>query len=385
MSMHRTRVYLSVLILGLFTVRCAACIEKTVHPEAVKHHDMGVEYLKQGQCEQSEERCRLALEYGPNFEHPHNCLGMIALTCHGDLKKAKQHFKDALSVNSDFAEAHNNLGTCFFRENPPNYDIACDEFKAALEVDPAYIDARENYGMCLMRRGTVAGEMGDTEAREKYHGQARGQLIRLLEMAPGNFNARHHLGFIDLTAKRYAAAEQNFKRCMEIDPENPVCAYNLGIVYLETGRCSEAIQSFITSLRDRDESAVAVGARMNLGAAYEMCAAQDGAIKAFLDRIKTDPGNPTHHYDLGTIYAEKGLPDKAVNEWENTVKLDPKYCPAYFELSQHANKTLDTEGTVRRCQDFVACASEVNKDEPVPKWGDRVIQCKELVKKLEME
>ena len=30
----------------------------------------------------------------------------------------------------------------------------------------------------------------------------------------------------------------------------------------------------------------------------------------------TDPGNPTSHFELGNIYAEKGLPDKAVNEWE---------------------------------------------------------------------
>lgn len=383
--MNRNRVYLGALIMGLFTTRCAACIEKTVHPKAIEHHDAGVEYLRQGQCVQAEERCRLALEYGPNFEHPHNCLGMIALTCDSDLEKAKQHFKDALSVNSDFAEAHNNLGTCFFRESPPNYDIACDEFKAGLEVDPGYFDARENLGMCLMRRGTVAGEKGDQEARKKYYEQARRHLIRLLEMNPNNFNARHHLGFMDLAEKRYASAEQNFKRCMEIDPENPVCAYNLGNVYLETGRCSEAIQSFITALRDKNESVVAVGARMNLAASYEMCAAQDGAIKEFLDRIKKDPGNPTHHYDLGSIYAEKGLPDKAVNEWENTVKLDPRYCPAYYELSQHANQTLDTEATVARCQDFVACATEVNKDEAVPKWSDRVAQCKELVKKLEME
>lgn len=383
--MRIKRAHLVALLLGLSATRCAACIEKTVHPQAVMHHDTGVEYLRQGQCQQAEERCRLALEYGPNFEHPHNCLGMVALQCHGDLQQAKQHFKDALGVNTDFAEAHNNLGTCFFRENPPNYELACDEFKAALEIDPGYFDARENLGMCLLRRGTIEGEKGNTERRKELFEQARSHLIRLLEMNPNNFNARHHLGFMDLLDERYAQAEQNFKRCLEIDPENSVCAYNLGTVYLETGRCSEAIQEFITALRDGKESEVAVGARMNLAASYEMCAAQDGAIKEFLDRIKKDPGNPTHHYDLGNIYAEKGLPDKAVNEWQNTIKLDPRYCPAYFELSQHANQMLDTARTIARCQDFVACATEVNKDEPTPKWTDRIAQCKDLVKTLEME
>jgi tetratricopeptide (TPR) repeat protein len=375
-----------VVVSALFLVRCASCVGNVApHPEAVKHHDEGIQYLNQGQCEQAEEKCRLALEYGPNFENPHNCLGLVALSCHGDLEEAATHFKNALNVNSDFAEAHNNLGTVFFRKVPPDYELACEEFKAGIEIDPGYRDARENYGMCLMRRGTIVGDKGEEDHRKELYKEARSHLIRLLEMEPNNFNARHHLGLMDLVTQKYASAEANFKRCLEIDPENPICSYNLGNTYLATARCGEAIQAFIGALRGGDESEVAVGARHNLGVSYEMCAKTDGAIKEFLDRIKRDPGNPTHHYDLGNIYAEKGLPEQAVNEWANTVKLDPLYCPAYFELSSHFNKLLDTAQTIRSCQDFVACATEVNKNEPSPKWQDRVATCKELVKKLEME
>lgn len=372
-------------LLALSAARCGACVEKTVHIEAIRNHDRGIEYLKQGNCVQAEESCRLALEYGPNFEHPYNCLGMVALTCHGDLDAAAQHFKDGLSVNPDFAEAHNNLGTVFFRRSPPNYDAACDEFKAAIEIDPGYFDARENYGMCLMRRGTVVGGKGDLEGQKALYREARSHFIRLLEMDPNNFNARHHLGFMDLGEERFASAEQNFKRCLEIDGENAVCCYNLGNTYLATARCSEAIQSFICALRGQNETEVSVGARQNLGVAYEMCAKTDGAIKEFLDRIKLDPGNPQHHYDLGQIYHEKGLPDQAVNEWENTVKLDPYYCPAYYRLAMHSNKMLDTGRTIRRCQDLVACATEKNKEEATPRWAQEVGTCKDLVKKLEMQ
>lgn len=385
MSPVRLRSALILSLLAALCARCASCTEKTVHPQAILNHDAAIEYLKQGQCQLAEERCRLALEYGPNFEHPHNCLGMVAISCFNDLKEAADHFKAALSVNPDFAEAHNNLGTVFFRDNPPNYDAACDEFKAALEIDPAYFDARENYGMCLMRRGTVVGDQGNEALRLELYKEARSQLIRLLEMNPNNFNARHHLGFMDLVEHKFEQAEANFKRCLELDPENPVCSYNLGNTYLETARCDLAIQAFIGALRSDGESEVSVGARQNLGAAYEMCAKKDGAIKEFLDRIKLDPGNPTHHYDLGNIYQEKGLPDQAVNEWENTAKLDPLYCPAYRALAGAANKNLDSAQTIKRCQDFVACATEVNKDRAQPRWGEDVAWCKDLVKKLEME
>jgi tetratricopeptide (TPR) repeat protein len=368
-----------------FGTGCGGCIDNTVHDDAIKHHDVGIEYLSQGQCVQAEERCRLALEYGPNFEHPHNCLGMVALNCHGDLDAAAQHFKDAIAINADFAQAHNNLGTTFIRENPPDYDAACDEFSSALEIDPAYLDARENYGYCLMRRGTILGQTGNPEGQRRHYAEARSHLIRLLEMNPNNFNARHHLGFMDLLEQRYDSAEQNFSRCLEIDPGNPVCSYNMGHVYLETARCSDAIQAFITALQEDERSEVAIGARHNLGVAYELCAKKDGAIREHLTQIRKDPGNPESHFTLGNIYADKGLEDRAVNEWENTVKLDPLYCPAYFKLAMYHNRTLDTRRTIARCQDFVACAAEVNRSAPTPRFGTEVPRCKALVKQLQME
>ena len=373
--------------LTLSVTRCASCINQAIHPDAVRYQNAGIKYLEDGECIQAEESFRLALEYGPKFANPHNGLGMVSLMCKNDLEEASQHFKNALAINSDFAEAHNNLGTTFFRQNPPRYGEACERFEAALEINPEYIDARENLGMCLLRRGTVKGDQGDTKEREKSFQKARSHMIRLIEIDPTHVNARHHLGFMDLVEKRYAPAEQYFKKCLELDPENPVCSYNLGNVYLQTARCGEAIQAFIAALRDPDATEVSVGARQNLGVSYELCARNDGAIRQFLDRIRSDPGNPTHHYDLGRIYMQKGLSDQAVNEWENTIKLDPSYCPAYYNLAMHANRLLDGDTTITRCQDFVACANEAARKRPSspPRWPDRVEKCKELVRKLEME
>lgn len=374
------------LLLSAFGLaRCAACTERVVHPKAKEHHDVAIQYLNQGQCLEAEERCRLALEYGEQFEHPHNCLGLVELMCRNDVDKAAQHFKDALAVNPDFAEAHINLGNTFFRRNPPEYTAACEEYKAALEIDPGNREGRENLGLALMRRGAIAGDKGDTKARAELFTQAKSQFIRLLEIDPNNFNARHHLGFMDMIDERYESAEQNFRRCLEIDPENPICSYNLGYTYLLTARCEDAIQAFITTLRSGRQTEVEINARHNLGQAYEQCSKKDGAIKEFLDRIRDDPGNPTHHYDLGTIYAQKGLSDRAVNEWENTLKLDPLYCPAYYDLAMVSNKNLDSDATIRQCQGFVSCVTERQRNEPVDKWSGKVEECKQIIRRLEME
>lgn len=373
------------ILLAASATRCGACTPDPVHPEAIKHHDIGIQYLNQGQCLEAEERCRLALEYGEKFEHPHNCLGMVELNCRNNLEAAMQHFKDALAVNPDFAEAHNNLGACFFRVNPPNYEAACDQFKAAIEIDPGYLDGRENYGMCLMRQGLISGDKGDMELRDTRFKEARSHFIRLLEQNPNNFNARHHLGLMDQYEKKYESAEQNYRRCLETDPENPTCCFNLGRLYIETARCDDAIPNFICSLRAGPNTEVAIGARSGLAEAYELCAKKDGAISQYLDKIKADPGNPVHHFDLGRLYATKGLIDQAVNEWENTAKLDPLYCPSYYELAMVANKNLDSASTIKRCQDFVACVTERSRNEPVDAFLENSEKCKALVRKLEME
>ncbi len=366
---------------------CGACTPDAPHPEAIRRADMGVNYLNQGQCVEAEESCRLALEYGPRFAHPYNCLGMVELTCRNDLDKARQFFKDALSVDPDFAEAHNNLGAVFFRSNPPDYNAACDQFKAAIEIDPGYNDGRENYCMCLARKGIITGDQGHPEERASLFTEARSHCIRLLEQNPNNFNGRHHLGLMDMMDQKYESAEQNFKRCLEIDPENPVCSYNLGVLYTLTQRCELAIPQYISALRNGQGpgNEVSIGARKGLADAYEQCAKKDGALLVFLDRIKSDPGNPKHHYDLGNTYSEKGLSDQAVNEWENTVRLDPLYCPAHYALAMVANKNLDSAITIRRCQDYVACVTERSRNESVDQFNENVSRCKTLVKKLEME
>jgi tetratricopeptide (TPR) repeat protein len=356
-----------------------ACAHHVVSPQAARNLAAGVAYLSQGEWELAEERCRLALEYDDAFPEAYNCLGIVALKGDGDVERAIDLFKAALARNDDFAEAHNNLGTCFMRRVPADYGIACEELKASLEIDPGYLDARENYGQCLVRRGTVLGDKGDIEGRARAYKEARSHLLRLLEMKPSSAAARNSVGFMELTEKKYAAAELSFKRCLEIDPAEPACSYNLGNTYLATSRCEDAIRAFVSALRSGERTDVAVGARQNLGVAYAECARKDGAIAVLLDQIARNPGDPSSHYDLAGVYKRKGLLERAVGEWESTIALEPSYCPAHFELAMHANDLLDAKATVERCQSFVTCASDQ------PRWRSEIDRCKELVKRLLIE
>jgi Flp pilus assembly protein TadD len=308
------------------------CATPSVHPDAVVHHNAGVEYLRGGSCEPAEQRCRLALEYGEHFAHPHNCLGLVALHCGDDPGRAAQHFRDALSRDDEFAEAHNNLGVTFMRARPPDYDAACERFEAALAIDPRFVDARENLGSCRMRQGVMRGETGDLAARRRAFTEARSHLLRLVELDPDNANAQHYLGYIDLLSGRYDVAERRFRRCLELDPDHRFCSYNRGVLYLRTARCDDAVAAFVDVLRGPERNEVSVSARHNLAVAYATCAEEDAALKAQLPDLRRRPDDPEPHVALGRLYARAGKSEQAMRVWQRATTLDPAYCPAYAEL-----------------------------------------------------
>lgn len=299
-------------------ILCAGCAHPPIHPDAVVHHDQALEHLAAGRCEQAEERCRLALEYGRGFAHPHNCLGLVALDCRGDIESAEQHFKAAIARASDFAEAHNNLGVVFFRRTPPSYALACPQFEAALGIDPRFADARENLGTCLMRQGAVAGATGDATRQAALFSRARSHLIRLLELEPESVDAHHHLGFIALEQSDWSEAAARFGRCLELEPDNPLCAYNRGVLHNRTGDCARAIEDFERALEAPGRAEVELSARHNLGLARLAC---------------------------GEAASER--------HWHDILERDPSWCDAHYALAR-----VRQDEAARHCSAFLRCSPE---------------------------
>jgi tetratricopeptide (TPR) repeat protein len=56
--------------------------------------------------------------------------------------KAIEHYRTALELNPDYAQAHFNLGLVYFKQG--HTEMAREEFEAALRTDPGYDKARES-------------------------------------------------------------------------------------------------------------------------------------------------------------------------------------------------------------------------------------------------
>ena len=66
----------------------------------------------------------------------------------GRLDKAINYFSEALRLNPEFAEAHNNLGVVLARLG--KFEDAGVHFREALRIKPGYVHAKNNLNKILM-------------------------------------------------------------------------------------------------------------------------------------------------------------------------------------------------------------------------------------------
>ncbi len=67
----------------------------------------------------------------------------------------------------------------------------------------------------------------------------------------------------------------------------------------------------------------------------------DSAVKFYQQALMQDPKYATVHNDLGILYEQKGLENKAKMEYLTTLKINPQYIKAHSNLALLYEKTGD--------------------------------------------
>jgi tetratricopeptide (TPR) repeat protein len=133
--------------------------------------DLGNVYLQQSRADQAYTTSRRALALDPALPRAQNTMGLSALRTGSD---AETHFREAIRLQPDFAEAHNNLGNLLAGRK--EYAEAAHHFEKAIGHDPKYIEARHSYGVVL--------------ALMKSYPKAAAELTTVVRLAPGLAQAR---------------------------------------------------------------------------------------------------------------------------------------------------------------------------------------------------
>jgi tetratricopeptide (TPR) repeat protein len=235
------------------------------------HLGEGNVFLQMGRMEEAETQLREALQIDPNLAQGHNNLGRVLLQ-KGEVDEATAEFQKVVEIQPDYADGHNNLGVVLLQKDA--VEEAMSEFQKALEIKPDYAEAHNNLGDVLLQKG------GTDEAIAHFQ--------KALETDAGYANAHTHLGTALLLKGRPDQAIAQYQKALEIKPDQVFVLNNLAWLLATTPG---------TSLRN-GAKAVALAAQ-----ADQLSGGGDPTILHTLAAAYAEEGN----YGRATVTARRGL------------------------------------------------------------------------------
>lgn len=198
----------------------------------------------------------------------------------GQVAEAESHLRQAIRLNPQSAEAHNNLGNALQRQG--RLDEALRSHEQALRLDPVDPDIHYDTGLTY---------------------QVAGQL--------------------DVAAARYTEA-------LRLQPLMAKAHHNLGLVRQQQGALDAAISHF----RDAIRLAPEVGQfRESLDLALRAEGGNAAAHPASRDALRWAPGLPTNLAMAARAAIDAGRHEEAVSYFRAALKLDPTSIEAQTDLA----------------------------------------------------
>jgi tetratricopeptide (TPR) repeat protein len=261
---------------------------------------------------------------------------------------AKEHLIKALRFNQEQAQAYNNLGFIYYKEQ--KYGKAHDMFQRALKVNPDYTEARYNLGLAFM------GLKKKKEARKEFR-----TIIAINERLA---DPHHQLGVLALEDGELDEAIDETRRAVELDPGYGDAWMNLGNAYATAGRAQEAKDAFTSCLEVDPNNAQC---RHNLALSAQKAALMNPALKDAERSVEFAGGAP-ERFELARQYGEKGLLAEKERQLRKCVEADGKYTPCHFGLFQ----IFKEDGRQREAR--IACKN-VLKFASTDEFPNEISQC----------
>jgi predicted O-linked N-acetylglucosamine transferase (SPINDLY family) len=150
--------------------------------EAQQVYQMGNALAAQGQMDQAVAHYERALSLNPDYAAAHNNLGVV-LAAQGQIDQAVAHYERALSLKPDYVEAHNNLGLALMVQGQA--DQALVHCERALSLKPDHVETHNSLGVVLVAQGQIDQAVAHYERA----------LLLWPNYAPGHSNLLYALNY----------------------------------------------------------------------------------------------------------------------------------------------------------------------------------------------
>lgn len=211
-----------------------------------------------------------------------------------------------------------SLGDKYLEEN--NVDRAIDYYEKAISTDPKLHEAYKALGM-------LNEKLGKNDAALDYY-------LKSVSFHPNDPLVIYKIGNFYTSKKEYQKAIEYYKLAIKLTPDFSKAYRNLGLAYSLNGNIDQAIESYKLSLSYKDDDYVTY---YNLANAYTTkCPFDDNifnflkdkpcklAIEAYETSFSLNPKYTPAYANLASLYQKKGKLDLAKQYYKKALELKPE-------------------------------------------------------------
>jgi tetratricopeptide (TPR) repeat protein len=223
----------------------------------VIHSNLGGVLLRENRIDEAVSHLEEARRIRPNHAATLSNLGVAAMR-RGNLDEAVVLFREALRVNPSHVEARLNLEAVLEKQRAAAPATTVPAAMARFERGNALRDRgrlgdaeaayREAIGLDS-RFAQAHNNLGSLLGRQGRFDDAVAQISRALELAPNLAAAHNNLGIVLAIQGRIDEAAKQFAEVLRADPRDASAHYNLGAFLAKHGRTADAIAHFEEALR----------------------------------------------------------------------------------------------------------------------------------------
>ncbi len=162
--------------------------------------------------------------------------------------------------------------------------------------------------------------------------QAKQEFEIALRLNPAELDAHNNLGAIKAQKGDLEGAIQEFRAELMLDPNHPNrtrILHNIGNALLALGHPQDAVLAFESAL-SQDPNLVET--HISLASALHQLGDDERAQEELEIAIRLDPENPRAHYDLGLLQRAK-TPHLALQEFYKAIQFRPRWATAHNSLA----------------------------------------------------
>ena len=341
--------YLNDLDKAIYAYREAVAIE----PDMIEaRHNMGVMLFLQGKYEFSLKSLIKVIQLRPNLPIARLNVG-VAYLAQKQYTAARREFQNAIRLDKQYAGAFRAIGVSYREER--DYDKALQYLNQALEVVPNHRYPEARVDIALVYAEQLLNKNATQTQREDLYDQATGQLQQAIAENPQLPEAHYQLARLLYLNKWEDEAGVELLEAVRLRPGFADAHQLLAEIYEKRGRIDLRDQHLKLMMEARQASSATTAKELiQRGIGARLTKDYGLALEELEKALRLEPRNSEALYELGVLYQEMDNPDKALNTFQQVLKLPAPPVEVYNRISNIRFQQDDRQGAIDMLRQAVA-------------------------------